>query len=166
MVVGQYVSAGQVIGTSGATGNTGNPPGAHLHFGVINDQTWVVDPFGWSGSDADPWQTAHSAAVSWYMWVPEVSITSISQGQQTITASLPDPTYNPHNADCLSPAICVEDTTNNSAGFRKGSGGPFNNVCQNDCGGWTSQTFTGAPAGLDGHLYYAYTNVSSASWAE
>jgi hypothetical protein len=32
--------------------------------------------------------------------------------------------------------IVVDDTTNNSGGFTKGSGGPFLNACAGDCGGW------------------------------
>lgn len=45
--------------------------------------------------------------------------------------------------------IQVDDTTNNSGGFSKGSGGVFQNVCTGDCGGWSSAT-----AGVGGHMYH------------
>ncbi len=158
--VGQYVVAGQIIGTSGASGNTGIPPGPHLHFGVLNSAGQVVDPFGWSGQGADPW-----SQTSWYMWLPGVNVQINGQGQRLVTGPIADPTYNPHPQDCSSPAICVEDTTDNSAGFSKGSGGPFNGICQNDCGGWTTQNFQGYPSGFDGHMYYTSAHdPPSDSW--
>ena len=45
--------------------------------------------------------------------------------------------------------IVVDDTTNNSGGFTKGSGGPFLNACAGDCGGWSSAT-----SGVGGHMYH------------
>jgi murein DD-endopeptidase MepM/ murein hydrolase activator NlpD len=51
---GQYVARGQVIAISGMTGTATGP---HLHFGVYktNCNSCPVDPYGWSGSYADPW---------------------------------------------------------------------------------------------------------------
>jgi len=51
--VGQQVSRGQVLGTSG---NTGSSTGEHLHWGVYLTNGFVpIDAFGWTGDGADPW---------------------------------------------------------------------------------------------------------------
>src|SRR4029077_1737007 len=51
---GQYVARGQGIAISGMTDTATGP---HRHFGVYktNCNSCPVDPYGWSGSYADPW---------------------------------------------------------------------------------------------------------------
>jgi murein DD-endopeptidase MepM/ murein hydrolase activator NlpD len=46
------IAAGEMIGISG---NTGNSIGPHLHFRVVNPSGISVDPYGWQGSEPDPW---------------------------------------------------------------------------------------------------------------
>ncbi len=52
---GEILEAGDLLGYGGATGLSWTP---HLHFEVQRqtEQGWQpVDPFGWTGSGADPW---------------------------------------------------------------------------------------------------------------
>lgn len=64
------------------SGNTGPncSRGAHLHFGVRDEQTGgnVMDPYGWSGSGTDPW--SHNQGYLWTTNPPSLKwpITNIS----------------------------------------------------------------------------------------
>ena len=71
VTVGQQVVAGQQIGLSGNVGCSLNP---HLHFGVLrttqtnNGQPSIIDPYGWSGTGADPWTANPAGAASIRLW--------------------------------------------------------------------------------------------------
>ncbi|MFN5058905.1 MAG: peptidoglycan DD-metalloendopeptidase family protein [Chloroflexota bacterium] len=62
--VGQRVSTGEEIGV---VGNTGCSKGPHLHFGV-HHRGVSIDPYGWCGREADPWQTHPAGAPSYWLW--------------------------------------------------------------------------------------------------
>jgi len=47
-----FVPHGEWLGISGTTGNSSGP---HLHLLVRNPANKSVDPYGWTGSDVDPW---------------------------------------------------------------------------------------------------------------
>lgn len=138
--VGQEVTAGQVIATSG---NTGNSTGAHLHFGVMEPtNARTVDPFGWSGGYGDPWAQYGNGAVSWCMWA-DGQWANVCGG---VSRPIPVP------AD--SEEIIIDDTSDNSGGFSKGRGGPFSNPCPpNSCPYWWS-----AAAGYGNDMWWTYDN--------
>jgi len=100
---GQHVDRGQVIGISGSTGAS---TGEHLHFGVYHHGTWIpVDPFGWTGSGADPW--SHDAGNLWLdgaarapdLTLPSVSASAVATGDSGTEIAVswaspgPDVTY-------------------------------------------------------------------------
>ncbi|MFM2310002.1 MAG: hypothetical protein RLY87_2124 [Chloroflexota bacterium] len=62
--MGQRVAAGDVIGVIGETGCAKGP---HLHFGVQYAGV-SIDPYGWCGQGADPWQNHPAGAQSYWMW--------------------------------------------------------------------------------------------------
>lgn len=67
--VGQIVTAGQQIGLSG---NTGCPDNAALHFEVLKvgagGSLTTIDPYGWAGAAADPWEGHVDGAQSIQLW--------------------------------------------------------------------------------------------------
>ena len=73
VAVGQTVTEGQQVGLAGGVGCALNP---HLHFevrrvtGTKTGQPTQIDPYGWSGTGADPWATAADGAASINLWKP------------------------------------------------------------------------------------------------
>ena len=51
-VKGKFIERGKLVGYSGEKGSEGSP---HLHFGVYKDGI-PVDPYGWDGNGADPYE--------------------------------------------------------------------------------------------------------------
>ena len=140
--VGQAVQAGQIIGSTGSTGNSG---AAHLHFvlqSLVNGNWRPVDPFGWTGG-TDPWQT-QTGAVSLCLWKDGEWANYCNNQQRPI----PAPVVGGINQ--------IDDNTSNINGFAKGNGGYPNNICQNNCANWT----------LDNNMYYTLVNGTTPnSWA-
>ncbi len=66
---GLYVTAGEMIGTSGATGFVHGSP--HLHFEVRRHGR-QVDPYGWYGPGADPCGYYAGCEVSGWLWHPSL----------------------------------------------------------------------------------------------
>lgn len=82
-------------GVLGVMGNTGNSRGAHLHFGVQRDDgngRWdgsavdaPVDPFGWAGSEPDPWAGGPGGALSRWLWRHDPVVEKLIFGNQGAT---------------------------------------------------------------------------------
>lgn len=134
--VNQVVQAGQIIGSSGSTGNSS---GAHLHFGVLNQNNQNTDPFGWTGGGADPSGTGSTCLWTDGEWAGYCG---------GMRRPIPEP---------VSGGVTqLDDNPGNNNGFAKGNGGYPNNICQNNCANWT----------LDNNMYYTFVNGTTPnSWA-
>ena len=70
VAIGQYVTAGQQIGLSG---NVGCSTAPHLHFEALcfvpaTGNFSLIDPYGWEGTDPDPWAQHSQGAQSLWLW--------------------------------------------------------------------------------------------------
>ena len=71
VAAGQVLTEGQQVGLSGGVGCSLSP---HLHFEVRRltevktGQPTAIDPYGWSGTGADPWATNAEGAASINLW--------------------------------------------------------------------------------------------------
>lgn len=135
--VGQQVISGQVIGTSG---NTGNSTGAHLHFGVIHNGV-VTDPFGWSGGSADPWQS-YSGETSLCLWYDGQWANKCGQ----VSRAMPTPIDGTGTN-----LIWVDDL---DAGFTKG-------CAVSPCRNWFED-----PTGYRNHSWYTNVTDTEDYWAQ
>lgn len=104
--VGDTVRQGQIIGTSG---NTGNSQLAHLHFEVTNNLELQVDPYGWvSISVADPWNVLNGGnSASVCLWLDGSDLQYCPSGRRVTTQPVTQST------------IEVDDNPNNLDGFYK-----------------------------------------------
>lgn len=151
----QSVAAGQIIGTSGSTGNSSGP---HLHFDIYNSLNRALDPFGWTGSGNDPWASYTYGATSWCMWADGEWVNYCDSQKPSRPIPLP--------LTLSSEIITLNDTTNNSNGFSKGFGGLLNNPCTGTCQGWW-QAFVGN----NGHTYLTLADeadgdINADQWAK
>jgi hypothetical protein len=103
VAVNQYLTRGQTIGYSDGT-NIPCSNGPHLHFGTYD--AWIdrnvsahpIDPYGWSGSGADPWP--YDKGYLWQANAPERAFGNISL--------LTDPSFEGgYQNVCLYPASCA-----------------------------------------------------------
>lgn len=71
VTVNQAVTTGQQIGLAG---NTGCSTAPHLHFEVFRlgsgNTLRTIDPYGWLGAGADPWESLPEGAQSIQLWKP------------------------------------------------------------------------------------------------
>jgi len=118
----------------------------------VDDNWRDVDPFGWTGGGADPWET-ESGAQSLCLWKDGEWANYCGGARRPIPA--------PMNIG----EILVDDTVNssNGFGFAKGSGGIALNPCNGACGLWSE-----AAVGFNSHMFHAAADkVNSAhdQWA-
>lgn len=135
--VGDIVSKGQIIGTSGTTGASS---GSHLHFTVYDGADHALDPFGWTDTTKkDPWEVLHPTAHSWFMW---------NEGEW-VGQPLPDP------SPLTMPYVEVDDR--DPIAFSKGCN-------SSSCPNWTESS-TGYPSSAPHHWVTKDTDATADYWA-